>query len=51
MFNSIIERELADSPMVAMFKYVKYILLFHVQSFLQETSACSHGDGSSSPLN
>lgn len=35
MDSSFIEQELADSPLLALCKYARHILAFHIQGFLR----------------
>jgi len=35
MYTSFIERELAESPLLALCKYARHILAFHIQGFLR----------------
>lgn len=35
MGTSFIERELAESPLLALCKYARHILAFHIQGFLR----------------
>jgi hypothetical protein len=38
MGTSFIERELAESPLLALCKYARHILAFHIQGFLRSDS-------------
>lgn len=44
MSTSIIERELADSPMVAVFKYVRFIVLFHLHDLIESRQGARFDD-------
>jgi hypothetical protein len=35
MGNSVIEQELAESPLLALCKYARHILAFHIQGFMR----------------